>query len=379
MDIYGNDPCHQFWPKLSGGEEYTDNELNLMAQMHKAITIIQLKVEGQIIRRRPHYQMEGRLLLDKINYDSGTILLDGQEYQLNDANFPTIDPERPYNLTEREQSVVKKMKLAFGNSEKLQKHVRFLYAKGSMYLVYNGNLLYHGCIAMNKEGTFKAFKVGGQEFAAKAFMVRIERLIRQGYFAKDPEQKLYGLDAMWYTWCGDQSPLFGKDKMTTFERYFIDDQSTHKELRNAYYTFRDREDVARRILKEFGLDPDSAHIINGHVPVKVNKGESPVKAEGKLIVIDGGFSKAYQTQTGIAGYTLVYNSYGLLLASHHPFESAQKAITEELDIHSKTEILETNYARIRVKDTDQGREIQRQIEELQALLKAYQAGLITEE
>ena len=379
MDVYGKDPCRQFWPKLSSEEEYTDNELRLMAQMHKAITIIQLKLEGQIIKRRPHYHMEDRLLLDKIDHKQGTVLLNGQEYELNDPNFPTIDPQHPYDLTKQEQSVVDRLKLAFATSEKLQKHVHFLFSKGSMYLVYNGILLYHGCIAMNEDGTFKAFKVEGEAFTAKAFMDRVERLARQGYFSSNPEQKRYGLDAMWYMWCGDQSPLFGKDKMATFERYFIDDKTTHQETKNAYYTFRDREDSACKILKEFGLAPDRAHIINGHVPVKVRKGESPVKAGGKLIVIDGGFSKAYQTQTGIAGYTLVYNSYGLLLASHHPFESTQKAIEEELDIHSKTEILETNYARIRVKDTDEGQDIQAYIEELLFLVKAYRAGLIKEQ
>jgi fructose-1,6-bisphosphatase-3 len=379
VDVYGNDPCTQFRPKLSGEEKYNENELTLMAQMHKAITIIQLKLEAQIILRRPHYHMEDRLLLDKVNYKQGTICLNGKEYPLRDTNFPTIDPEHPYRLTEREQTVIEKLKLSFANSERLQKHVRFLYSKGSMYLIYNGNLLYHGCIAMNPDGSFKAFKVDGQEFAAKDFMDRVERLARQAYFTTDNvEQKQYGMDAIWYLWSGSQSPLFGKDKMATFERYFIEDKTTHTEKKDPYYEYRDREETVRRILKEFGLDPDTAHIINGHVPVKVKKGENPVKAGGKLLVIDGGFAKAYQEETGIAGYTLIYNSYGLLLASHNPFESTQKAIEEERDIHSKTEILETNYARIRVKDTDLGRDIQRQIEELQLLLRAYRVGLIKE-
>ncbi len=379
MDIYGDDPCPQFMPKLSGEREYSDDELKLMAKMHKATTIIQLKLEAQVIRRQPQYHMEDRLLLDKIDYKKGTIRLNGQEHDLNDTNFPTIDSNHPYKLTAEETALVEKLRHSFTNSEKLQKHVRFLYSKGSMYLVYNGNLLYHGCIAMNEDGSFKAFKVGGEEFKARSFMDRVERLARQAYFTTDnPEQKQYGMDAMWYLWSGDQSPLFGKDKMATFERYFIDDKSTHTETINAYYTFRDSKETAQKILKEFGLDPDKAHIINGHVPVKVKKGESPVKAGGKLLVIDGGFSKAYQSQTGIAGYTLVYNSYGLLLVSHRPFESTQKAIEEELDIHSKTEILETNYARIRVKDTDRGRDFQKQIEELQLLLRAYRAGLIKE-
>ncbi|MCL4302942.1 MAG: fructose-bisphosphatase class III [Anaerolineae bacterium] len=378
VDVYGNDPCVHFRPKPLRTEEYTENELRLMAQMHKAITIIQLKLEAQIIKRRPHYLMEDRLLLDKIDYTKGTVHLEGKIYPLQDTHLPTIDPAQPYKLTEQEQGVVERLKLSFTDSERLQKHVRFLYARGSLYLVYNGNLLYHGCIAMNEDGSFMAFKVEGEAFAAKAFMDRAERLARQGYFATNPEQRQYGQDAMWYLWSGAQSPLFGKDKMSTFERYFIADKSTHEEKMNPYYDFRDKEETARRILQEFGLDPDTAHIINGHVPVKVKKGESPIKAGGRLFVIDGGFAKAYQSKTGIAGYTLIYNSYGLLLAAHDPFESIQKAIEEERDIHSKTEIVETNYTRIRVKDTDLGGEMQQQIHDLQQLLHAYRIGLIKE-
>ena len=378
-DTYGDDPCQQFMPRVSGEEEYTEQELKQMAQMHKAIAIIQLKLEGQIIRRRPHYQMADRLLLDKIDYGRGTVSLNGAVYPLLDTHFPTIRPEDPYELTDQEKSVVEKLKLSFANSKRLQQHVRFLYSKGGMYLVHNGNLLYHGCIAMNEDGSFQGFRVGGEEFAGKIFMDRVDRLARQGYFATDdPDRKQYGLDAMWYLWSGPQSPLFGKAKMATFERYFIADKTTHAEKRNAYYDFRDRPETAQQILEEFGLNPATAHIINGHVPVRVKRGESPIKAGGRLLVIDGGFSKAYQKQTGIAGYTLVNNSYGLLLAAHHPFESAQKAIEEELDIDSKTEILETNYKRIRVSDTDRGRTIQQQIEELDLLLKAYRAGLIKE-
>jgi fructose-1,6-bisphosphatase-3 len=248
-----------------------------------------------------------------------------------------------------------------------------------MYLVHNGNLLYHGCIAMNEDGSFAGFELDGKEYKGKAFMDRLERLARQAYFAIDnPEQKLYGLDAMWYLWSGEKSPLFGKEKMTTFERYFVADKNTHEEPKNPYYKFRDSEKTCVRILEEFGLNPETAHIVNGHVPVKVKKGENPIKGGGKLFVIDGGFAKAYQSQTGIAGYTLIYNSHGLMLASHLPFESTQKAIEEELDIHSKTEIVETNRARIRVKDTDLGRAIQKQIDDLQRLLGAYRAGLIKE-
>lgn len=380
MEVYGGDPCKKFVPKQVNEQEYTKSEIRLLAQMHKAITIIQLKLEGQIIRRRPEYGMENRLLLEQIDYKRGTVCVDGKEYKLNDTHFPTIDPKQPYRLTEQEEMLMDRLKLSFANSERLQKHVRFLYSKGSMYLIFNGNLLYHGCIPMNEDGSFKAFKIDDQEFVARAFMDRMERLARQAYFTtNDPEQKRAGQDAMWYLWSGERSPLFGKDKMATFERYFIDDETSYEEKKNPYYDFRDQEVTARKILEAFGLDPDKGHIINGHVPVKVKKGESPIKAGGKLLVIDGGFSKAYQKQTGIAGYTLVYNSYGLLLVSHHPFESTQKAIEEEIDIYSKSEILETTHARIRVKDTDLGREMQKNINDLQWLLEAYRQGIIKEQ
>ena len=379
LNTYGDDPCRQFMPKILNEAEFTEQEIRLMAQMHKAIAIIQFKLEGQIIKRRPHYQMEERLLLDKIDLEQGTINLDGTTYPMIDSHLPTLDPERPYELTDQEKAVIEKLRFSFTNSKRLQQHVRFLYAKGSMYLVHNGNLLYHGCIALNEDGSFKAFKVEGQEYAGKVFLDRVDRLARQGYFATDePERKLYGMDAMWYLWSGEQSPLFGKEKMTTFEKYFIADEATHREPRNPYYKLRHNEATARQILAEFGVDPERGHIINGHVPVQVRKGESPIKANGKLLVIDGGFSKAYQKQTGIAGYTLVYNSYGLLLAAHRPFESAHKAIEQELDIDSETEILETNTTRLRVKDTDRGREIQKGLDDLNLLLRAYRTGLIKE-
>ena len=379
IETYADDPCHRFQLRPPSELEFTEHERRMMAQMHKAITIIQLKLEGQIIGRRPQYQMDDRLLLDKIDYKRGTVSLSSTTHRLLDTNFPTVDPEHPYELTTQEKSVVERLKLSFANSNRLQGHVRFLFSRGSMYLVHNGNLLYHGCIPMNRDGTFMAFKVDGREFAAKDFMDRVDRLARQGYFATDdPDREQYGMDTMWYLWSGAQSPLFGKEKMATFERYFVEDPTTHVEPRNAYYALRDREDVACKILAEFGLDPDTGHIINGHVPVQVKEGEIPIKAGGKLIVIDGGLSKAYQQKTGIAGYTLVFNSYGLLLAAHQPFESTQKAIEEELDIDSETRILESNTVRIRVRDTDLGQEIQRWIEELNALLDAYRTGLIKE-
>ena len=380
LETYKADPCERFTPKLLEKGEFSNPELRLMAQMQKAMAIIQFKLEGQMIKRRPHYRMEDRLLLEQIHHERGTITLNSIEYPLLDTHFPTIDPKDPYALTDDEQAVMDKLKLSFANSKKLQQHVRFLFSKGGIYLIHDGNLLYHGCIAMNDDGSFTSFDVDGQAFAGKAFLDRVDRLARQGYFSADnSEQKQYGMDSMWYLWNAPQSPVFGKEKMATFERYFLADPATHIEKSNAYYNFRDKEATARKILEEFGLDPSKGHIINGHVPVKVKKGERPVKANGRLITIDGGFSKAYQRKTGIAGYTLISNSLGLLLAAHHPFESMQKAVLEESDIDSETEIIESHPVRMRVKDTDDGRAIQQQIDELRTLLAAYRAGLIKEQ
>ncbi|MBW9155401.1 fructose-1,6-bisphosphatase [Clostridium sp. FP2] len=380
LDFYKDDPCKSFKPKLFPENNYRENDLNLMSQMHKAITIIQFKLEGAIIKRCPNYEMQNRLLLHKIDYEKGTIDIDGKEYILNDTNFPTIDPKDPYKLTQEERELVGKLKSSFSNSEKLQKHVRFLYSKGSMYLKYNSNLLYHGCIALNADGSFKKMKIDNITYSGKSYIDRTERIAREAYFGKvDSESKLYALDSIWYLWCGSNSPLFGKDKMTTFERYFINDKSTHKEIKNPYYNYRDDESICNNILSEFELNPNESHIINGHVPVKTKQGESPIKANGKLLVIDGGFSKAYQPETGIAGYTLIYNSYGLLLASHAPFESTQKAIDEGKDILSSTIVLEKSTNRIRVTDTDVGLEIKDQIKDLELLLTAYRKGLIKEQ
>jgi len=378
MHTYGDDPCDLFALKAMDGEAYTENELMLMARMHKAITIMQLKLESQIILRQPAYRMEDRLLLDKIDYEGATIHLEGKQHTLLDGRFPTIDPQRPFELSEGERNVLERLKFSFEHSERLQRHVRFLLSNGSMYRVYNGNLLYHGCIPMNSDGSFFIFIEDGRQYNAREYMDRFDRLVRQGYLASEADKKQAGLDAIWYLWGGAQSPLFGKAKMATFERYFIADPATHHEAMNPYYDHRDQEGTASRILQAFGLDPQKAHIINGHVPVKVKKGESPVKAGGRLLVIDGGFARAYQAQTGIAGYTLVYNSYGLLLASHEPFESAQKAIEEQQDMLSRTIILETNAVRIQVKDTDQGQRIQQRIADIKALLEAYRSGLLKE-
>jgi fructose-1,6-bisphosphatase-3 len=378
MQAYAGDPCEGFMPRVVGENPYTENEMRLMGQMHKAIAIIQLKLEAQIILRRPQFHMRERLLLDKIDLKRGMVCLDGEDYPLLDSQFPTLDPEHPFDLTPEEQNVIDKLKLSFLNSGRLARHLRFLLSKGGMYRIYNGNLLYHGCIPMLGDGSFARFREGGETYQARSFMDYLDRLVRQGCLGTDPEKKLAGLDAIWYLWSGAQSPLFGKHKMATFERYFIADKTTHQERMNPYYDWRDQEETARRILAEFDLDPDQAHIINGHVPVKVKKGENPVKAGGRLLVIDGGFSKAYQEKTGIAGYTLISNSYGLLLVSHQPFQTTQKAIETASGMHSRAEILETNTERIRVCDTDQGREILERIGWLKRLLNAYRSGLIHE-
>ncbi len=379
IETYENDPCELFMPKVATDGEFSAREIRMMAQMQKAMAIIQFKLESQLIKRRAHYQMRERLLLDRVDYSAGMVDIEGVSYPILDKNFPTVDPRCPDVLTATEQVVVDKLKHAFTHSRKLQQHARFLFAKGSIYLIHDGNLLYHGCIAMNEDGTFRSFDVDGKAFAGKNFMDRVDRLARQGYFSTDnPAQKQYGMDAMWFLWCAPESPLFGKEKMATFERYFIADPITHKEKRNAYYALRDNEETACKILCEFGLNSKTGHIINGHVPVKVAKGERPVKANGRLIVIDGGFSRAYQKETGIAGYTLISNSLGWLLAAHQPFESSQRAISDEVDMDSETEIIESHPERMRIKHTDHGKAIQQEIDQLTALLEAYREGSIKE-
>jgi len=377
LETYHDDLCLSFIPHPSGGETYNPKTIELMARMHKAITIIQFKLEGELIDNHPDLAMDDRNLLTRINYSRGTIDLDGTGYALNDTNFPTIDPNNPCRLSDEEEEVMDLLQASFSHSEKLQKHTRFLFARGSIYLVQNSNLLYHGCIPMNSDGSFKDAEFGGEKYHSKSLMDYLERSAREGYFGgRDTEEKSHGEDIMWYLWSGADSPLFGKKKMATFERHFIDDINTHREEKNPYYKYRDNESSCTRILREFGLNPKISHIINGHVPVEVKKGESPIKANGKLLVIDGGFSRAYQKKTGIAGYTLIYNPRGLLLASHEPFGSTLKAIAEERDIISTTVILERSSRRLRIKDTDQGRMIREELKSLQALLLAYREGRI---
>ena len=378
LEAYKDDPCTEFMPKMSD-DEASKTEKSLIAKMHKAISIIQFKLEAEIIKRRPEFEMNHRLLLDKVNYDEGCIELKGKIYKLNDKNFPTIDPKNPYKLTSGEESVIEKLAISFENSDKLQKHIGFLFSKGSIYLKTNGNLLVHGCIPLTDDGDFMSMKIGNKEYKGKALMDKMESYIRKGYFSdKNHPDKEYGKDMMWYLWTGKCSSLFGKDDMTTYERYFIEDKDSHKENKNPYYSLREEEDILKKVFDEFELDFESGHIINGHVPVKSKNGESPVKAGGKILAIDGGFSRAYQGKTGIAGYTLIYNSQMMQLVSHEPFSSAEDCILHENDILSTSIIVEKRDQRMFVRDTYDGKKILQEINDLNLLLMAYKKGLIKE-
>jgi fructose-1,6-bisphosphatase-3 len=347
-------------------------------KIHKAIAVLQFKLEGQIIKRRPDFKMDDRLLLDKIDYDKKTVVIYGKEYEMLDTEFPTIDPADPYRLTEEEEQVVDRLKGAFRHCEKLQRHVKFLFSKGGLYKVHNSNLLYHGCVPMDEEGNFRKVNVFGKEYSGKALYDVLDNYARKGFYSQDKQEKLKGQDIIWYIWAGPNSPVFGKDKMTTFERYFVADKETHKEKKNSYYRLMDNEEVLNHILEEFGLSTETSHIVNGHVPVELKKGETPIKCKGKLLIIDGGFSKAYHDKTGIAGYTLVANSHGMCLVSHDLFESKESAIRNESDIFSDSIVVETAPHRIRVADTDIGIELRSSIEQLENLLKAYHEGVIVE-
>lgn len=373
---YKDDPCTCF--KLKVPERPDSQEMQMNLRIHKAISIIQFKVEGQIIRRRKSFGLENRALLHRIDYEKGTILLDGKEYQLLDTNFPTVDPSDPYALAEEEEEIMERLENAFTGCEKLQEHMRLLLSKGSLYKVYNNNLLYHGCVPLTKDGEMRETEVYGKKYRGKALYDALEAYVRKGFFALDEKERTEGKDIMWYIWLHPDSPLFGKDKMATFERYFLAEKETHGEKKNAYYSMLEDEKVVNGILREFGLNPEEAHIINGHVPVKKKDGESPIKCGGKVMVIDGGFSRAYQKQTGIAGYTLIDNSYGLLLVAHEPFESEEAAIEKESDIHSELMVVKRVVKRRLVGDTDTGRILKEQVQDLERLLEAYRNGEITE-
>ena len=376
LETYNDVNCDAFKSKYNSA--YDTKNLQLDQKMHKAITIIQFKLEGQLIKNHPEFEMDDRLLLDKIDFDKKQVLIGGTWYDMTDTDFPTVDPKNPYELTPEEADVVKRLRHGFVHCEKLQKHIRFLFSKGGLYKVYNSNLLYHGCVPLDEEGNFKKVNIYGQEYSGKALYDALDHYARKGCYSHDREEKKKGQDILWYIWAGPNSPVFGKDKMATFERYFVDNKEAQREVKNSYYRFLDDENVINKILREFGLDESCSHIVNGHVPVELKKGETPVKCGGKLLVIDGGFSKAYQEKTGIAGYTLVSNSYGLRLVAHEPFESAEAAIMKEQDIFSDSFIVETYPKRKKIKDTDIGEELKESIHQLELLLQAYREGIIIE-
>ena len=380
MDTYADDPCERFLPKDGSAKDPKHaRTAQLVAQMHKAISIIQFKLEAAAIKRRPDFDMKDRLLLDKMDLNKGVIKIKGKEYEMLDTNFPTVDPKHPFQLTPEEESIVQKLHQSFTDSEKLRKHMKCLFRNGCLYAISNGNLLYHASIPLNEDGSLKDVLIGGEKFHGKALLKRAGNLIRAAYFGcEDPDEHAFALDYVWYLWCGKDSPAFDKSKMATFERYFIADKETHKEIKGAYYTMRDNPQVVDMILDEFGVQGEHRHIINGHVPVKTIKGEQPVKAGGKLMVIDGGFSKAYQPETGIAGYTLVYHSRGFQLVQHEPFSSIDEAVRLGQDIKSTYQLVEMTNHRMHVKDTDIGEELQSQIDDLKELLDAYRSGDLKE-
>ncbi len=371
MTVYGDDPCTIWQTKDFENNPRLTRSAQLMAKMHKAISIIQFKLEGQTVLRHPEWQMEHRATLGNCKLVNGKWSFDGHE--LLDQNLPTIDPKDPYALSKYEQDLMNQLWRSFRKSEKMQKHLRMLYEHGSLYLVRNGFLLYHAAIPLNADGSFTEAEVCGQRVSGKALMDRTDAVIRQAYYGTG-KAKQDALDYMLYLWEGAFSPLYNKDKMTTFERYFIADKALWHEEKGAYFSLADDEQVCARILKEFGLDPASGRIINGHVPVRTIKGETPIRANGKRFVIDGGFSKPYQEKTGIAGYTLIYNSHGIQLVEHESFESREQAVLSGSDIHSRTLLQDFSGKRMRIKDTDKGKELLDQITWLEQLLEAYRSG-----
>ncbi len=380
METYGDDPCTVFMPKIED-EKRRPNEktLKLIAQMHKAMAVIQFKLEGQLYEAHPEWGMADRQLLNCVDYANGTCTISGTTYEMTDRSFPTVDPQNPCRLTTEEEELIDHLQHSFVISDRLQNHVQELLLHGGMYGVYNSNLLFHASVPMNADGTVKEVEVEGQKASGKELMARVEQLIRTAYDQEgDPIERQRANDYFWYLWCGKDSPLFDKDKMATFERYFIADKETHKEAKGHYYTLRENEEVCDRLLKAFGVKGKHCHIINGHVPVRAANGENPIKANGKLMVIDGGFAKAYHNTTGIAGYTLVYHSRGFQLVQHAPFTSTDEAIKKGTDIRSTTQIVEMMGHRAMVNDTDKGTELREQIADLEKLLVAFRRGFIKE-
>ena len=367
-----------FAPKVVGEDE-NEEDIQRVSLMHKAISIIMYKLQSAVLERNPDFGMEDRKVIERIDFKNGTYALDGKTYNLRDCEFPTVDPKKPWLLTLEEMELLEKLRSAFTRNEKLNRHVRFLYTNGSVYKIINNKLLFHGDVPLEANGTFTKVKFGGKHYAGKAYFEFCEATARQAYFAKSQTaQKQYGEDFMWYLWCGVHSPMFGRDRMTTFERRYIEDKAAHAEPKNGYYSYTNNEMIARVILSEFGLDASKSHIVNGHVPVEAGKGERPIKGGGKIIVIDGGFSKAYQSKTGLAGYTMVSSSRGLSLRAHQPFESIEKAVQSNSDIVSTVQVFEAVNKRILVEDTDDGGRLREEIRDLRMLLEAYSNGTIKE-
>jgi len=376
LDVYADDSCGQFQPKCDSEVDHEVQNRSVIAKMHKAISIIQFKLEGQAVKKHPEYKMEDRLLLEHLDLNRGTVEIDGQEYPLLDRNFPTVDPKSPYELTPQEQEVVDALCSSFLGCEKLQRHIDFLYKKGSMYRYYNKTLMFHGCIPLNPDGSCKELELYGRKVKAKSLFDCCEDLVQQARFSKNTAQKNCGVDFIWYLWCGSNSPLFGKNKMATFERYFIEDREVQKEISDPYFKLACSDELVDLVLQEFGISDPDAVIVNGHIPVKIKKGESPIKVPGRLVLIDGGMSKAYQSVTGIAGYTLVYNSHQMYLSEHEPFTSAEDTVRTNSDMESRVIPFKTFRERIKIADTDDGKEIAANIADLQLLLEAYRDGIV---
>ncbi len=379
-EVYKRSNIDCFHVKLTGSaQQYTEKDKLMSARMYKAITMILFKLEGQKILRRPEFGMADRLLLDRIDYDNHTVSIGGQTYPLKDWDFPTVDPADPYRLTQEESTVIDQLTDSFRHSDKLQKHVRFLYSKGGLYKVHNGNLLFHGCIPMNGDGSLMSFTIGEKQRQGREFLDYAEKTARKAYYdKKGTEEREFGMDFLWWLWAGRNSPIFGRDRMTTFERRFIEDEATWTEPKNPYYAYYQDPAVCEMLLREFDLGGSHSHIINGHVPVKVRKGEDPIKGGGKLIVIDGGFSKAYQPTSGIAGYTLIFSSRHFRLVSHQPFAGKRDAILNNRDIVSDSVIFEKLEHRMKVSETDEGRALQERVDDLLDLLAAYRTGAVAE-
>lgn len=370
-EVYGDDECQYFIPNVWDENKFAPVTLELAAKMHKAITIIQFKLEGQLIKEHPEYAMADRACLLNIDYEKKVYCQDGREYPMKDTNFPTVNPENPLELTKGEAELMEILEKAFEHSGELHRQMQYIYSHGSMYKCVNNNLLFHGCIPMTKEGEFETFSAEGKEYAGKEYMDWINGVVNRAYYSKEKgNKKQRAVDFMWYLWCGSKSPLFGKSKMTTFEQYYLEDAELKKETYNPYYKLSEQEEICDKILQEFGLGGAHSHIINGHVPVKIKDGESPIKGNGKLFIIDGGISKAYQSKTGIAGYTLIYNSRTLNLAEHRPFSEHNQTPT--------VRVIEVMHPRVTVEDTDIGKELTRQAEELMELISAYRTGRLTE-